>query len=131
MQIETSSWGLVLCVELVTETNGMLSCIKGICGRQVCTDGLACKRRVCFFAHHEGELRKVQEEGAPSAGRDVDVLAGARLRLLRCRSRCRRCRAYAAQRAARACDIWRLCQDAGVAGTRQPVLQKVGNRSFD
>lgn len=44
---------------------------------QVCTDGLACKRRVCFFAHHEGELRKVDDEGAPAAGKDAELLAGA------------------------------------------------------
>lgn len=37
---------------------------------------MACKRRVCFFAHHEGELRKVDDEGAPSSGKDADLLAG-------------------------------------------------------
>lgn len=24
---------------------------------QLCTDGAACRRRVCFFAHHESEIR--------------------------------------------------------------------------
>eukprot|EP00887_Chlorella_sp_A99_P000688 scaffold5.g688.t1 len=28
---------------------------------QLCTDGAACRRRVCFFAHHEGELRRPEE----------------------------------------------------------------------
>ncbi len=29
---------------------------------QMCTDGSSCKRRVCFFAHTEGELRKPEED---------------------------------------------------------------------
>lgn len=29
---------------------------------QMCTDGVGCKRRVCFFAHAEGELRKPEED---------------------------------------------------------------------
>jgi hypothetical protein len=29
---------------------------------QMCTDGLGCKRRVCFFAHSEPELRKPEED---------------------------------------------------------------------
>jgi hypothetical protein len=28
----------------------------------MCTDGVGCKRRVCFFAHAEGELRKPDED---------------------------------------------------------------------
>lgn len=31
---------------------------------QCCTDGAACKRRVCFFAHHESELRKPEDDPA-------------------------------------------------------------------
>lgn len=30
----------------------------------MCTDGGNCKRRVCFFAHTEGELRKPEEDPA-------------------------------------------------------------------
>ncbi|KAK9833310.1 hypothetical protein WJX81_005201 [Elliptochloris bilobata] len=44
---------------------------------QMCTDGLGCKRRVCFFAHHDGELRKVDEEGASASGKDAELLAEA------------------------------------------------------
>jgi len=29
---------------------------------QMCTDGVGCKRRVCFFAHAEAELRKPEED---------------------------------------------------------------------
>lgn len=29
---------------------------------QMCTDGASCKRRVCFFAHTESELRKPEED---------------------------------------------------------------------
>jgi hypothetical protein len=29
---------------------------------QLCTDGTACKRRVCFFAHCQSELRKPEED---------------------------------------------------------------------
>lgn len=29
---------------------------------QMCTDGAACKRRVCFFAHSDNELRKPEED---------------------------------------------------------------------
>lgn len=29
---------------------------------QMCTDGVGCKRRVCFFAHAENELRKPEED---------------------------------------------------------------------
>ena len=29
---------------------------------QMCTDGSNCKRRVCFFAHTESELRKPEED---------------------------------------------------------------------
>lgn len=29
---------------------------------QMCTDGVGCKRRVCFFAHAESELRKPEED---------------------------------------------------------------------
>lgn len=28
----------------------------------MCTDGVGCKRRVCFFAHAESELRKPEED---------------------------------------------------------------------
>jgi hypothetical protein len=28
----------------------------------MCTDGVGCKRRVCFFAHAEAELRKPEED---------------------------------------------------------------------
>lgn len=28
----------------------------------MCTDGPNCKRRVCFFAHLDGELRKPEED---------------------------------------------------------------------
>ena len=28
----------------------------------MCTDGTACKRRVCFFAHTDSELRKPEED---------------------------------------------------------------------
>jgi hypothetical protein len=28
----------------------------------MCTDGAQCKRRVCFFAHSEPELRKPEED---------------------------------------------------------------------
>ncbi|CAL8468341.1 g7881 [Coccomyxa elongata] len=31
---------------------------------QCCTDGVACKRRVCFFAHQESELRKPEDDPA-------------------------------------------------------------------
>ena len=31
---------------------------------QCCTDGLACRRRVCFFAHQDSELRKPEEDPA-------------------------------------------------------------------
>jgi hypothetical protein len=31
---------------------------------QMCTDGGNCKRRVCFFAHTEGELRKPEDDPA-------------------------------------------------------------------
>jgi hypothetical protein len=30
----------------------------------MCTDGTGCKRRVCFFAHTENELRKPEEDPA-------------------------------------------------------------------
>ena len=30
--------------------------------RQMCTDGAACKRRVCFFAHYEHELRRPEAD---------------------------------------------------------------------
>lgn len=30
----------------------------------MCTDGTACKRRVCFFAHTDSELRKPEEDPA-------------------------------------------------------------------
>jgi hypothetical protein len=28
----------------------------------MCTDGVGCKRRVCFFAHAESELRKPEDD---------------------------------------------------------------------
>lgn len=31
-------------------------------GSQMCTDGVSCKRRVCFFAHAEVELRKPEDD---------------------------------------------------------------------
>lgn len=34
---------------------------------QMCTDGPACQRPVCFFAHHQGELR-LPTEASPAAG---------------------------------------------------------------
>ncbi len=107
-----------MCSDLVARSPGCRRASRACAAGQVCTDGLACKRRVCFFAHHEGELRKVQEEGAPSAGKDVDVLAGARTRPLPCHScRGRRCVACSA-----APGVWRLCWDVCVA-----VLQTYDN----
>jgi hypothetical protein len=29
---------------------------------QMCTDGVGCKRRVCFFAHAESELRRPEDD---------------------------------------------------------------------
>lgn len=35
---------------------------KHVSSLQMCTDGVGCKRRVCFFAHAECELRKPEED---------------------------------------------------------------------
>eukprot|EP01024_Parvocaulis_polyphysoides_P035892 TRINITY_DN3191_c0_g2_i9.p1 TRINITY_DN3191_c0_g2~~TRINITY_DN3191_c0_g2_i9.p1 ORF type:complete len:519 (+),score=71.80 TRINITY_DN3191_c0_g2_i9:284-1840(+) len=44
---------------------------------QLCTDGGACKRRVCFFAHAEEELRKPSNDPLMlNTGTDVGLLGG-------------------------------------------------------
>lgn len=46
---------------------------------QLCTDGANCRRRVCFFAHFESEVRTPDElQAAPGAQAQLDLAAGAR-----------------------------------------------------
>lgn len=40
----------------------MLSCHPRLPALQICTDGTSCKRRVCFFAHTDAQLRKPEED---------------------------------------------------------------------
>ncbi len=42
---------------------------------QICTDGTNCKRRVCFFAHLESEVRKRDDSNVPHAAQ-ADMAAG-------------------------------------------------------
>ena len=42
---------------------------------QICTDGTSCKRRVCFFAHLESEVRK-REEPPLNGTMQAEVSAG-------------------------------------------------------
>eukprot|EP01025_Chloroclados_australasicus_P030486 TRINITY_DN3059_c0_g4_i2.p1 TRINITY_DN3059_c0_g4~~TRINITY_DN3059_c0_g4_i2.p1 ORF type:complete len:570 (+),score=55.92 TRINITY_DN3059_c0_g4_i2:228-1937(+) len=44
---------------------------------QLCTDGTACKRRVCFFAHLEEEVRKPSSDPLMlNSGSDVGIIGG-------------------------------------------------------
>ena len=45
------------------------------CMAQICTDGINCKRRVCFFAHLESEVRKRDDSAQLST--QPDMAAGA------------------------------------------------------
>ena len=40
----------------------MLWCHPRLPPLQTCTDGTSCKRRVCFFAHTDAQLRKPEED---------------------------------------------------------------------
>ena len=40
----------------------MLSCHPWLPALQTCTDGTSCKRRVCFFAHTDAQLRKPEAD---------------------------------------------------------------------
>lgn len=49
---------------------------------QICTDGTNCKRRVCFFAHLESEVRKREEPPLHVNGAmQGDLTTGARFPL--------------------------------------------------
>jgi hypothetical protein len=47
----------------------LTSCRAGL--SQICTDGTNCKRRVCFFAHLESEVRKRDDSAQLSAQPDM------------------------------------------------------------
>ena len=50
---------------------------------QMCTDGTNCKRRVCFFAHTENELRKSEEDPMWLQQQVQAELAAGKYRLIR------------------------------------------------
>ncbi len=51
---------------------------------QMCMDGGACRRKVCFFAHSQSELRMVPPGTAPITGPPFGMDAGAMTSGMRC-----------------------------------------------
>jgi hypothetical protein len=43
---------------------------------QMCTDGVNCRRRVCFFAHADSELRQPEEDNVAGEEQLLDTATG-------------------------------------------------------
>jgi hypothetical protein len=42
----------------------------------MCTDGVNCRRRVCFFAHADSELRQPEEDNVAGEEQQLDTATG-------------------------------------------------------